>query len=335
MARDEYHDPFQALNTEIRDYLVGLTGEESATRALAKLQDAMHRVKEISETTTRAALQRAARDGFEIQDGVVRKHEPVSDDVDMPRACLSGTEEERQQARDVQAKLLPSELPNCPGLDLATFTRFSRDVGGDYYDFIMLPGGRLGVIIADVSGKGVPAAMVMVMFRSIFRLVAANDHSAAETLAQTNRLLTRDLLREMFVSALYCIIDPAQHTMTLVNAGHFPPLLCRRRLSGTRTVNIRGPAIGLLDNDRFPKLLQQKTLALEPADCLCFYTDGVTEAKNLLGEQFGYRALARTLRDCATRPATEIIRNIITAVDDFQDNAPQHDDITLIVLRTQ
>lgn len=330
-------DPFQTLSKEVREYLVGLTGEESATRALRKIRAAIHRVQEISETTTRAALERAARAGFEIRDGVVRKHETgqVADTVIPSRAYLAGTEEERQQARDVQAKLLPSEVPKCAGMDIATFSRFSRDVGGDYYDFIRLPRGRIGVMIADVSGKGVPAAMVMIMFRSIFRLVAANDHAPAETLLRTNKLLTRDLLREMFVSALYGVIDPTEHTFTLVNAGHYPPLLCRSRLSGTRAVNIRGPAIGLLDAERFSKLLQQKTLRIESGDCLCLYTDGITEAKNLLGEQFGYRPLARALRDSAARPAQEIIRHIITAVDDFQENAPQHDDLTLIILRVK
>jgi sigma-B regulation protein RsbU (phosphoserine phosphatase) len=330
-------DPFETLSKDVREYLVSLTGEESATRALRKIRAAMHQVKEISETTTRASLERAAQQGFEIRDGVVREPKPseTPSSVFLPRAFLGGTEEERQQARDVQAKLLPAEVPDIPGITLATYSRFSRDVGGDYYDFVRLPRGRTGLVIADVSGKGVPAAMVMVMFRSIFRLVAANDHDPAETLVRTNQLLTRDLLREMFVSALYGIIDPEAHTFSLVNAGHYPPLLCRRRLSGVRAIDIRGPAIGLLDSERFGKLIRQKTLEIEPGDCLCLYTDGVTEAKNLLGEQFGYRTLARVLRDVAHLPAEEVIQRIVGAVDDFQENAPQHDDITLVVLQAK
>jgi sigma-B regulation protein RsbU (phosphoserine phosphatase) len=337
MPPDDQGDPFDTLSKEVREYLVGLTGEESATRALRKLRSAMHRVKEMSESLTRASLERAAQQGFEIRDGEVSQPEEAgaAKEVIPGRAMLAGTDEEREQARQVQSKLLPAEVPELPGMDIATFSRFSRDVGGDYYDFIRLPRGRFGLMIADVSGKGVPAAMVMVMFRSIFRMVAANDHGAAETLIRTNQLLSRDLLREMFVSALYGVIDPQDGSFTLVNAGHYPPLLCRPRLSGTRAVNIRGPAIGLLGVERFRKLLQQKTLRIESGDTLCFYTDGITEAKNLLGEEFGYRPLARALRDCAGQSAQTIVHRLVGAVDDFQENAPQHDDITLIVLRCE
>lgn len=324
---------FEALNREIREYLAGLSDEKSATRALRRIRAAEAKVRKITKSITRASLARAAEDGFEIRNGIVREPAPEDGGPPSTEPLLSESDDERRQARDVQAKLLPAEVPDCPGIDIATFSRFSRDVGGDYFDFLRLSGGRLGVVIADVSGKGVPAAMVMVMFRSIFRMVAANRHTPAETVVHTNRLLARDLLRGMFVSALYAVIDPASRAMTLVNAGHLPPLIWRRRLSGTRAINIRGPAVGLLGAKRFEEDIREKTLVLETGDCLCLYTDGVTDAKNLLGEEFGSRALARALRASADQPAEKTINELVDAVDTHQADAPQHDDITLIVLR--
>ena len=328
---------FEELNNEIREFLDGLADKESATEALRKVRDAQDKVKSITRSTTRASLARAGRDGFEIRDGVVREPQPsdTPDEVILSQPILSASAEERQRARDVQAKLLPTEVPECPGVEIATFSRSSRDVGGDYFDFVSGPGGRVGIVIADVSGKGVPAAMVMVMFRSIFRMVAANTRKPAEALALTNQMLSRDLLRGMFVTALYAVINPPARTMTFVNAGHHPPIIWRPRLSGTRAIDIRGPAIGLLDADHFTQQLKQKALTIEPGDCLCLYTDGVTEAKNLLGEEFDERALARALRDCARRPAEAIVKELIAAVDNHQQDAPQHDDMTLIILRAK
>jgi sigma-B regulation protein RsbU (phosphoserine phosphatase) len=323
---------FDRLNEEIREYLAEVADDMSATRALKKIQSAQDQVRKITKSITRTALARAARAGFEIKDGVVREPQPGATKV-TTGPLISAQEDEIQQARSIQTKLLPARVPTLPGLDIATFNRFCREVGGDYYDFLDLPGGKIGLVIADVSGKGVPAAMVMVMFRSILRMVAANDHSPTETLVNVNRLLARDLLRSMFVTALYAVIDPPAREMTFVNAGHNPPLIWRPRLSGTRAINLKGPALGLLGTERFEEGIKERTLALEQGDCLCLYTDGVTEAKNLLGEEFGGRALARAFRAQGREPAQTIIEALVAAVDAHQEEAPQHDDITLIVLR--
>ena len=327
---------FQALNKEIRSYLAEVSDELGATRALKKIQAAEGKVRSITRSLTRSALAHAAKAGFEIRDGVVREPQPEGGDgksTTDATPLLSEPSEDIQKARSIQAKLLPAKVPDLPGLDIATFNRFSGEVGGDYFDFISLPRQRTGVVIADVSGKGVPAAMVMVMFRSILRMVAANEHSAAETLAQTNRLLARDLLRGMFVSALYAVIDPSGRELTLVNAGHNPPLIWRPRLSGTRAINIKGAVIGFLDSERFRAATHEKLLLLESGDCLCLYTDGVTEARNLLGEDFGERGLARAFRAHVDHSAEETIQDIVAAVDAHQESAPQHDDMTIIVIK--
>ncbi|MFP4056316.1 MAG: PP2C family protein-serine/threonine phosphatase [Candidatus Brocadiia bacterium] len=328
---------FEELNREIRNYLQQVADELSATRALKSIQSAEAQVQRITRTITRASLARAAEAGFEIHDGKVSEPSPSgkAEEAAEPGPLISAEEDEIQQARDIQTKLLPAEVPQLPGIDIGTFSRFCHEVGGDYYDFIQLPGGRCGMVIADVSGKGIPAAMVMVMFRSVLRMVAANDHPPADTLAHVNRLLARDLLRRMFVTALYAVVEPARRQITFVNAGHNPPVIWRPRLSGTRAINIKGPALGLLGAEAFESALREKTLALEHDDCLCLYTDGVTEAKNLLGEEFGPRALARVFRAKASGPAQETVQAIVDAVDAHQEGAPQHDDMTLICVRAE
>ena len=328
---------FEELNKEVRSYLAEVSDELGATRAIRKIEAAQAKCKSITRSILRSTLDRAAKAGFEIRDGVVREPQPQKGQAEsvLTGAIAVDPGDEIRQARSIQSKLLPTKVPKLPGLEVATFSRFCREVGGDYFDFIPLREGRVGVVIADVSGKGVPAAMVMVMFRSILRMVAGNEQDALETVVQTNRLLAPDLLRGMFVSALYAVVDPTGREMTFVNAGHHPPLIWRPRLSGTRAVNLKGPVLGLLDTERFRESVCEKTLVLEPGDCLCLYTDGVTEAKNLLGEEFGEQGLARAFRAAAGQPVRDIVQDLISAVDAHQEEAPQHDDITLIVLKRQ
>jgi len=325
---------FEELERQLRNYLAEVTDDAHATQALRKIQAAQSKVRRTTQLVTRDSLAKAAKAGFEIRDGTVREPQP-SDGQDRPptEPVISTPHGEATRARRVQANLLPKEPPAISGIDVACFNRFCHDVGGDYYDFIALPQGRVGIIVADVSGKGVPAAMVMVMLRSILRMVAANGHTAVDTIIHTNRLLTRDLLRGMFVTALYAVIDPNVREMTLVNAGHHAPLIWRPRLSGTRMINVRGPALGLLSADRFAQSIQGKTLGLEQGDCFCLFTDGVSEAKNLLGEEFGTRRLAHVFREHGNKHAQQIVQALVDAVDGFSENTPQHDDITLLVAR--
>jgi len=298
---------FDDLERELRTYLADAAGEGDVTAAVRDIQAAQ------------AQLDAAAAD-----------QPPPTGEVLAPR--VSNTEQ-LVQARGVQSKLLPAAPPAIPGFDVAGFNRFCSDVGGDYYDFVPLPDGRTAVVIADVSGKGVPAAMVMVMFRSILRLVVARGEGPKATLVHTSRLLAPDLLRGMFITVLMAAVDPDSREMTLVNAGHHPPLLWRPRLTGTRLVNVRGPALGVLKAREFGARLIEKTLEAEKGDCLCLYTDGALEAKNVLGEELGMKGLARVFRDHAGRPAAAIIEGMVSAIEAHAEEAAPHDDITLVVLR--
>ncbi len=323
---------FGSLNDEIRAYLADVAPEGDITQALCSVQEAERRIARMS----RAAQDREAREAARRREGVLREPAPpaeASSVLPNIHTSIVASEAEIEQARNIQKKLLPDEMPRLAGFDIASYSRFCRDVGGDYFDFIPLGNGCQALIVADVSGKGVPAAMVMVMFRSILRMVAANGHTPLDTLAFTNHLVQRDLLRGMFITAIYAVLDPAARKLTLLNAGHNPPLLARPTLSGTRAVRVTGPAIGLLPDHKFRDSLRQKHLSLQHGDCLCFYTDGATEAKNLLGEDLGEQALARAFRGASIRPAQQTVEALVAAVDAHQEEAPQHDDITLVVLR--
>jgi len=304
---------FEDLLKELRSYLAEVSGDSEVTRTIRQLQAAQARVQGVTtpeSTGTRTGAQAGDPDGV-----------------------VSGPSDDMKQAKHVVGKLLPSEPPHVPGFDIAHYTRPCLEVGGDYLDYLNLPQDRVAIAIADVAGKGFSAAIMMAMLREVLHIVGAKEPTPARAVATTNRLLKPDMQPGMFVTMLYGVLNPATRELTLVNAGHCPPIIWRPRLTGARVLDLRGPAIGLLNPDQFAKGIQQKTLALEPGDCLCFFTDGISEAKDLLGEEFGGQRLAQVLRDHAGQPAQEIANAIMAAVDEHTKGAAQHDDITLMILR--
>jgi len=234
------------------------------------------------------------------------------------------------KARAIQDRLLPQDVPKLPWLDLAAFYAPCQEVGGDYYDFIPQPDGGLGVVCADVSGKGVGAAMVMVMFRSLLRLAASRGLQPEEVLRVTNKLVTRDMLRGMFVTALYLTVKPGR--LVMANAGHLPPIVVRRGSQRARLARANGLAVGLVEGAQFAKAVRPRAIRVGSADMVCLYTDGVVEARNADGQEFGTRRLARALCSGAAT-AQEAVDAVVAALDAFTEGAPQHDDTTLVVLR--
>jgi len=305
--------PFEEQVRELRAFLAEVAGEADTTRFLKQLQAAQARVQRVSKPVGDVPGQGLPFGGADTA---------VAQDRD-----------DIQRARTVVNKLLPSQPPRVPGLDIGLYSRSCHEVGGDYFDFINLPNERLAFVIADVAGKGFGAAIVMAMLREILHIVTTSEHTPASAVSATNRLLVPDMPRGMFITLLYGVLDPATREMTLVNAGHCPPIIWRPRLTGARVLDLRGPALGVLEPPRFAEAIRQKTLPLEPGDCLCFFTDGVSEAKDLLGEEFGGQRLAQILRDTASQPAAKVVDAIMTAVDEHTKGAAQHDDITLVVVR--
>ncbi|MDV4341786.1 SpoIIE family protein phosphatase [Methanoculleus sp. YWC-01] len=232
-------------------------------------------------------------------------------------------------AHDIQMSFLPERLPAVPGFELAALSVPAKEVGGDFYDAIPLPGGRTAFVIADVSGKGVPAALFMALSRTVLRANSLVPRSARDAIREANMLIAEDAKSGMFVTLFYAAADPANKTLTYVNAGHNPPLLFRS--GGGRPVRLKGTGIilGVMPEAEYG----EETVALESGDLLLLYTDGITEAINPDEEQFGEERLIETVTGSLDRPSTEIVDRVRDAVMEFSGDEPQFDDLTLMVLR--
>ncbi|MBN1138611.1 MAG: PP2C family protein-serine/threonine phosphatase [Anaerolineae bacterium] len=260
-------------------------------------------------------------------------------------------------AASIQRSFLPDRLPNLPGAELAASMRPARDVGGDFYDAIPLPGGRLGLLIADVSGKGIPAALYMALARTLLRThsLSAQPRYLTDALesAQVRRLMRSGSLGAlaalgsvrqandyllvhhhepvMFLTLFYVVYEPQSRLLTYVNAGHNPPLLHRASSGEQEWLAPTDVAIGLMPG----RLFESQERRLDPGDVLVLYTDGVTEAVNPEMELFETERLAAAVRSLAERSAGEILAGIADHVAAFSAGAPQADDLTMAVLKVQ
>jgi phosphoserine phosphatase RsbU/P len=240
-------------------------------------------------------------------------------------------ERELQVVADIQRSLLPQSLPKVPTLELASYYRTSRWAGGDYYDFFPLPEGRWGILIADVSGHGTPAAVMMAITHSLAHSLPGPADPPAALFAHVNQQLSRHYTaaNEIFVTAFYGVYDPARRLLTYSSAGHNPPRIKSCAGGHVRSLEeVGGPPLGLFDDLEY----EQTTLALKPGDVLAFYTDGITEAMDARNVQFGVHRLDEILSRCGL-DAAEIIREVIGSVDEFTGGHPPEDDRTLLVAK--
>jgi serine phosphatase RsbU (regulator of sigma subunit)/putative methionine-R-sulfoxide reductase with GAF domain/anti-sigma regulatory factor (Ser/Thr protein kinase) len=236
-------------------------------------------------------------------------------------------ETEVQLARQIQQTFIPEKLPERPHWELAARWRTARQVGGDFYDVFELPNQRVGLFIADVADKGVPAALFMALTRTLVRAAVLETESSAEALRRVNDLLYPDCQQGMFVTAVYAVIDEVKGTLTYANAGHNPPLWVSRhkveRL--TRT----GMALGVMENAE----MQECVVQLRKGDSILFYTDGVTEAFSENGEIFGEERLSASLSSGKIPSAMAVLDAVDTSLINFVGEASPSDDITMIAVR--
>lgn len=246
-------------------------------------------------------------------------------------------EEERQLVRvrealrlaaEIQARLLPASPPEIPGYDLAAAMRPAEDVGGDYYDFIPLEPGRLGLGVGDVIGKGLPAALLMANVQATLRGQARWVRSVADCLAWSNVLLHASTRRGTFVTLVCVVLDYERHEVRYANAGHNPPL--HVSASGTVTrLTARGLPLGAVREATYPA----ETVPLAPGDTLVLYTDGVTEAMDAERRQFGEERLEALVRAHHAEPAAQLVERVLSAVREHAGSAPASDDVTVLVVR--
>jgi sigma-B regulation protein RsbU (phosphoserine phosphatase) len=229
----------------------------------------------------------------------------------------------------VQASFLPRETPQVPGWEFVARWQPAYEVAGDYYDFIPLDREQLGLVIADVSDKGMPAALFMALTRSIVRASVDRAPSPADGIAHANRLICADSTRGMFVTLFYALLNPATGEMTYVNAGHNPPLLCRADQDQLTPLARTGMALGVVEDTPF----EQRTLRLNPGDFIVLYTDGVTDTTDAHEQDFGMERLQRAILDHRQASAADVVAALEQAIGDFADSIASFDDIAMVVIK--
>ncbi|HET9999302.1 MAG TPA: SpoIIE family protein phosphatase [Ktedonobacteraceae bacterium] len=237
-------------------------------------------------------------------------------------------EQELHVARLIQQTLLPRELPQLPGWQISSYYQPARAVGGDFYDFLYFDDGRLGLVIGDVTDKGVPAALVMATTRSILRSTAHASISPGKVLEQTNDLLHQDIPPNMFVTCLYAILDPVSGRLEYANAGHDLPY--HRHNGEVSELRATGMPLGLMPGMAY----EEKEITLDAGDSILFYSDGLVEAHNERRQMFGFPHLAKLLEE--DFDGTPVIDYLLAELADFTGNDwEQEDDVTLVTLQRE
>lgn len=249
------------------------------------------------------------------------------------QAELEKDQEDIMRAKDVQLKLIPASLPEIASYEMAKYYQPAKAVGGDYFDFFPTVNGQYAFVVADVSGKGLAGAMVMVMVRSIFRAMAASGGNAAQTLIEVNRSLYRDIRRGMFVSAILGFLDPAQDIVRFANAGHNPPLFWEERAGAARFVEDHGLVLGMTDGPRFQNEIKEVEVKLRRGDMMEFYTDGVVEAMNAQEVEFGTDPLVMAAESIRQESPERMVQRLVSAIERHAAGAEQSDDITIFVMK--
>ncbi len=244
------------------------------------------------------------------------------------RDKLVALENELSVGRAMQQAILPTSFPESQTYQVFANMEPARDVGGDFFDILHLPDDRIGLSIADVSGKGVPAALFMMSSRTLLKGAAVGRTSPSEVLQEVNDLLNENNETSMFVTLFFAIFDPASGMLTFANAGHNPPLIIHADGSHTQFGTTAGVALGVVPGIEYT----QQQIRLQSGDMAVFYTDGVTEAENEDQEQFGLEQLTTLFSESAPTSAKEANHAVFRAVEAFSGNAPQFDDITCLTL---
>ncbi len=320
----------------IRDELRGLAGtlDEEAKREIlsdlhSALADAGHAMNDSNQLSVVAFVLRRLSGRIKDQHGRLRELIDELQEALKTKQAFVALQQELEIARRMQLSVLPRQFPPRADVSLASFILPAKEVGGDFYDYFLLDEERIGVVVADVSGKGVPAAFFMAICRTLLKVSARFLDSPAETLARVNSLLVSENEEMMFVTLFYGVLNPATGRFVYATGGHNPPVL--RAGNEVRLLDTRGGmALAIVEQATF----LSGQLDLEPGNVLFLYTDGITEAQNPQGELFGDAALLETLaRIEPDAPADAYPTEVVKAVQKYMAGAPQADDITCVTLR--
>ncbi len=232
-------------------------------------------------------------------------------------------------AAEIQQRLIPEKIPEYPECSIAAFNISAKGVSGDYYDVIPLGESKVGLFICDVAGKGVPAALVMVMIRTVLHLIISPDRDAATILTWINRGITGSISIDHFATLAYLSFDRNASEVVYSNAAHHPLLVYKRKLNKLMEIDTPGLPIGIEKNTKYA----QKRFGVEKGDIIVLYTDGIIEAMNEAGEQYSIGSLKRVIMDNVSLPADELVDRIKSDLEGFVGKARQHDDETIVVMK--
>ena len=263
-----------------------------------------------------------------MQTGLALENSQLTSAIASEVALRERMNRELEIAREVQERLFPQNYPKVAGLDIAGRCRPAQGVGGDYYDFLELPDGSLGIGIGDVSGKGIPAALLMASLQASLRgQTIAGSADLAKLMTNVNKLIYDTSPANRYATFFYGQYEPGTRRLTYVNGGHNPPMVFRD--GEVLRLEEGGPVVGLFKPSRY----SQAAVTLSPGDVLVLFTDGISEAMNAADDEWGEERLMDAVRECRERCAGEMINALIRDADAFAAGAPQHDDMTVMVVK--
>src|SRR5260221_2677222 len=251
----------------------------------------------------------------------------------MEQAEKQRLEEELRIARQIQMSLLPQGAVTLPGLRVSALCLPAAEVGGDYYDLLPLSPTRMGVLVADVSGKGTSAALYMAELKGLVLSLSRIYESPARLLSEANRILSANMDARSFITMTYAVVDTAARTLRYARAGHNPMIHLDARTGRTRVLTPAGLGLGIDAGDRFDKILEEAEVPLVSGDIFLFFTDGLSEAMNTRAELFGEGRLRRILEEGEGLGSDELKVLILEEIRRFVGDADQHDDMTLVILK--
>lgn len=290
-------------------------------------EQALAVVKEVALPMIAANAVGVAIFGFIIRNLIIERR--TAAERESFRREIERTEFEMETARGIQQSFLPESPPRIEGFELAALNLPARQVGGDFYDFIPVSENEWGIIIADVSGKGVPAALFMALSRTLVRANVSDKITASQAIEKANHLISQEAQMGMFVTLFYAVLTPEKKRLQYVNAGHNPPFVVKKGATDIILLRARGIAMGVMDD----VVLEEKEVLLDSNDVVVFYTDGITEAINGAGEQFGEKRLVETINRNADLPVKDLVGRVKDEVFNFAQDQPQFDDFTLVILK--
>ena len=239
--------------------------------------------------------------------------------------------QEMMVAQRMQKRLLPQTLPNLSAAEFAAVSESSLEVGGDYYDVISLPDEKIGIVVGDVSGKGVSAAFYMAEVKGIVMSLSRICSTPRELLSRANDVLMETLEKNMFISAIYGVLDVRNAELTLARAGHCPVIYISQ--NSVELIRSTGIGLGLTDGTQFEQSTEERIIKLNSGDICVFYTDGITESRNDEMEEYGYERLMEVATKCSNCSANEMKERILNSVQTFIGQGTYNDDVTLIVMK--